>query len=197
MCGFSLESGNQEILEMMNKKIEAESFMETVNILHDADIICNTSVVFGYPIETKDTIKETFEQCLKARVYPSIGFLLPLPATGMYDYALTKGHIRDEEEFLLSITERQDICVNMTKLSDEEIMNEIKEGGKKLNELLELGLTEDRYIKTGNFKNYKAKKQWKKPPLDPEDVKRNENDFSFNYSATEFKYEESVSTSES
>lgn len=197
MCGFSLESGNQEIMEMMNKKIEVNAFVETVNILHDADIICNTSVVFGYPIETKETIRETFEQCLKARTYPSIGFLLPLPATVMWDYALQMGHIKDEEEFLLSITERQDICINMTKLSDEEIMNEIKIGGKKLNELLDLGLSEDRYIKTGNFKNYKARKKWKKPPLDPENIERNENDFSFNYGATEFKYEESITTSES
>jgi len=196
MVGFSLESGSQEILEMMNKKIDVNAFMETVNILHDADIICNTSVIFGYPIETIETIRETFEQCLKARVYPSIGFLLPLPATVMYDYALSKGHIKDEEEFLLSITERQDICINMTKLSDQEIMNEIKEGGKKLNELLELGLSEDKYIKTGNYKNFKAKKKWKKPPLDPENIKRNENDFSFNYGATEFKYQESVTTSE-
>ena len=196
MCGFSLESGSQEILDMMNKKIEVEAFMETVDILHEADIICNTSVVFGYPIETKETIQETFEQCLKARVYPSIGFLLPLPATGMYDYALAKGHIKDEEEFLISITERQDICINMTKLSDEEIMDEIKVGGKKLNDLLKLGLTEDRYVKTGNFKNYKAKKKWKKLPLDPENIERNENDFSFNYGAAEFKYEESISASE-
>ena len=195
-CGFSLESGSQEILDMMNKKIKVEAFLETVDILHEADIICDTSVVFGYPIETKETIRETFEQCLKARVYPSIGFLLPLPATGMYHYALAKGHIKDEEEFLISITERQDICVNMTKLSDEEIMDEIKVGGKKLNDLLKLGLTEDRYVKTGNFKNYKAKKKWKKLPLDPENIKRNENDFSFNYGAAEFKYEERVSASE-
>ena len=71
-----------------------------------------------------------------------------------------------------------------------------KVGGKKLNDLLKLGLTEDRYVKTGNFKNYKAKKKWKKLPLDPENIKRNENDFSFNYGAAEFKYEERVSASE-
>ncbi|MCH9030485.1 MAG: hypothetical protein IH819_12985 [Bacteroidetes bacterium] len=115
----------------------------------------------------------------------------------MWDYALQMGHIKDEEEFLLSITERQDICMNMTKLSDEEIMNEIKKGGKELNELLELGLSEDRYVRTGNPKNYKARKKWKNPPLDPENIERNENDFSFNYSATEFKYEETASSTSS
>lgn len=186
--GFSLESGSQEILEMMNKKIEAHAFVDTVKILQEADIVCNTSVVFGYPIETKDTIRETFKMCLKAGVYPSIGFLLPLPATVMWDYAKHHKFITNEDKFLDSITERQDICVNMTKLSENEIMTEVKNGAKQLNEMLQLGLTEDTYIRTGGYKNYKAKlKMKRKLPLDPENIKRNENDFSFNYSETEFK----------
>jgi radical SAM superfamily enzyme YgiQ (UPF0313 family) len=187
--GFSLESGNQEILEMMNKKIAVNEFYDTVQILREAEIICNTSVVFGYPIETKETIRQTFEQCLKAGVYPSIGFLLPLPSTVMWDYAKANGFIKDEDAFLDAITERQDICLNMTKLSDEEIMTEIKQGAKKLNELLQLGLTEETYIRTKRYQNYKShKKLTKKFPLDPDNIKRNENDFNFNYSAQEFVY---------
>ncbi len=186
--GFSLESGNQEILEMMNKKIEADSFYNTIYILREADIICETSVVFGYPIETRETIKQTFDQCLKAGVYPSIGFLLPLPATGMYDYAKVNGFITDEDRYLESITERQDICINLTKMSDKDIMNQIKKGAAQLNEMLELGLNEDTYIKTKGFQNSKVKKSLVKP-LDPKKMKRIENDVTFNYSANEFKFE--------
>ena len=185
--GFSLESGNQEILEMMNKKIEADAVYNTIFILREADIICDTSVVFGYPIETAETINDTFQQCLKAGVYPSIGFLLPLPATGMYDYAKMKGFITDEDKYLESITERQDICVNMTKMSDDEIMNEIKKGAAKLNEMLELGLNENTYIKSKGYQNGTVKEELVKPLS--EDMKRIENDVSFNYSATEFKFE--------
>ena len=185
-CGFSLESGNKEILEMMNKEIEQGAFVNTVNVLRSAGIICNTSVVFGYPIETKDTIKETFDQCKKAGVYPSIGFLLPLPSTGMWDYAKVNGFIKDEEEFLESITERQDICLNMTKMSDDEIMDEIKIGAKKLDEMLHLGLDENSYIRTKGSVNHKIKEQ-KVNVVEPQKIKRNENDFSFNYSSSEFK----------
>ena len=183
--GFALESGNQEIIEMMNKKIEVDAFLETVNIFKQVGITVNTSVVFGYPTETKQTIGETFDQCLKARVYPSIGFLLPLPATGMYDYAKQKGLIVDEDAYLESITERQDICLNMTSMTNEEIMKEIKVGAKKLNDMLDLGLDENTFIKTKGYKNYKIKKK----PLDPENIARIENDVSFNYSSTEFKFE--------
>ena len=186
-CGFSLESGNKQILEMMNKKIDVDAFYTTVYVLREAGIIVDTSVIFGYPIETKETIQETFDQCLKAGIYPSIGFLLPLPYTVMYDYAKANGFIIDEDRYLESITERQDICINMTKMSEEEVMSAIKQGAKKLNDDLELGLNDDTYIKSKGFQNSKVKKKLK-PPLDPE-MKRNTNDMSFNYSRSEFKFE--------
>jgi radical SAM superfamily enzyme YgiQ (UPF0313 family) len=188
--GFALESGNKEILKMMNKEIESEEFYNTVNTLREAGIICQTSVVFGYPIETKETIKETFDQCLKARMYPSIGFLLPLPYTVMYDYAKVNGFIKDEDRYLESITERQDICVNMTKMSDDEIMNEIKIGAAKLNKVLNIGLDENSYIKTKGYKGHKIKTKRKAKSLDPENIERIENDVSFNYAQTDFKFEE-------
>lgn len=190
--GFALESGDPEILKMMNKHIEAEMFTEQVKLLREVGIVCNTSVVFGYPIETPETIKRTFDMCIEARVYPSIGFLLPLPYTGMYDYAKEHGYIKDEDAYLESITERQDICMNMTKMSDDQIMTEIKKGASRLNEVMELGLTQDRLIKTGGYKKTAKVSEYRKPPLDPENVKRNENDFSFNYSETVFKVDSGV-----
>lgn len=185
--GFSLESGNQEILEMMDKRIESRYFFDQVSILKEAGITSSTSVVFGYPIETPDTIRQTFAQCLEAAVYPSIGFLLPLPYTGMYRYAKEHGFITDDDKFLDSITERQDLCVNMTKMSNEEVMCLIKEGAAELNRMLELGLSDETLIRTGGYRNHtKATARAAKPLLDPNDLKRNPNDVSFNYSQATF-----------
>lgn len=188
-CGFALESGNPEILRMMNKEIEVDAFYKTVSTLRTAEIISQTTVLFGYPIETKETIRQTFDQCLKAGLYPSIGFLMPLPYTGMYDYAKQNGFIIDEDRYLESLTERQDICLNMTKMTNEEIMNEIKDGARKLNEMLDLGLTEETYIRTKGYKNRLDNLKKRKQLLDPENLERNENDVSFNYSQTEFKFQ--------
>ena len=102
--------------------------------------------------------------------------------------AKMNGFITDEDRYLESITERQDICINMTKMSDEEIMNEIKKGAAKLNEMLELGLNENTYIKSKGYQNGTVKEELVKP-LDVEKMERIENDVSFNYSATEFKFE--------
>ena len=203
--GFALESGNKEIMKMMNKNIDVDAFYNTVYTFKKADIICQTSVVFGYPIETKETIKETFDQCFKAGLYPSIGFLLPLPYTVMYDYAKANGFITDEDRYLESITERQDICLNMTKMSDEEIMKEIELGGKKLNEMLEVGLNNETLVKSKGYKSQRISKELdapentnisslgdklSRPKLNTKKIKRIRNDVSFNYSQTDFKFEE-------
>jgi len=185
---FSLESANEEILEMMKKYVKKEYFSEQIRVLKEAEIMAYCSVVFGYPLETKETIQETFDLCLQNRMYPSVGFLMPLPYTEMYEYAKTHGFITDENAYLDSITERQDICLNMTKMSDEEIMGQIKQNALELNKLLELGLDESSLIKTGGARNHtNLKTHWKsKDALDPENIERNENDFSFNYSQTAF-----------
>ncbi len=187
--GFSLESGNKEILKMMNKRVKVEYFAEQIKILREVGITSNVSVVIGYPIETKATINETIDMCLNNSIYPSIGFLLPLPYTGMYKYALDNGYITNEDAYLTSITERQDICLNMTQMSDDEIMNEIMECAKKANDVLQLGLNEESFIKTGGYKKHtNVSKQLddQKKVLEPDNLNRNENDFSFNYSAAVF-----------
>lgn len=185
--GYSLESGNSEILEMMEKHVNVEFFEEQVKLLKEAGLISYTSVVFGYPIETPETIQQTFEMCLKNKLYPSIGFLLPLPYTGMYEYAKKHGHIVDDDAYLTSITERQDICLNMTQMTDDEIMAEIKTGASELNKLLELGLDENRFIRQGGVKQRMGvKKQLEDSLVAAANLERNENDVSFNYSQAVF-----------
>ncbi len=187
--GFSLESGNEEILKMMKKNVKTEYFVEQIKILNKVGIVCSVSVVFGYPIETKETMHETFDMCLDNGIYPSIGFLLPLPYTGMYRYARDHGYIKDEDAYLTSITERQDICLNMTQMSDEEILAEIKECARKANEVLKLGLDDEHLVKTGGYKKHTNIKKQIKNDDDSgrEKPARNENDFSFGYSQAVFK----------
>ena len=190
--GFSLESGNAEILEMMNKKVEKEFFGEHVAILKQAGIRIFISVVFGYPIETKTTIRETFDMCQEAGLYPSIGYLMPLPYTKMYEYAIEHGFIVDEDAYLESITERQDIGLNMTTMADEEITEEILAGANRLNQKLQLNLLGENLVKTGGYRNVDKRggagfAKTKDRGAHREQLSRNENDVSFNYSKIRFE----------
>lgn len=180
--GFSLESGNEEILKMMDKRVSVGDFDESVRILRLAGIAIDTSVVFGYPTETPETIQETFDQCARNELYPSVGVLLPLPYTEMYEYAKEHGYITDEDAYLTGITERQDICLNMTQMNDEKLLGLLKDGLEILNDQLDLGL--DDLIRTGGERNHTKHVEL---PGEEEIMTRNENDFSFNYSAATFR----------
>ena len=111
---------------------EDEYFAEQVKICNEAGLITNTSLVIGYPEENSETLKETFTKLEALRVYPSAGFLLPLPETGMWKHAIENGHIKNIDEFLTAITERQDFSLNMTKMDEDQLKKEVMEHGKAI-----------------------------------------------------------------
>ena len=162
---FSLESGSDEILEAMNKKVKSKYFKEQVEICREAGLVINTSLVIGYPQETPETIKETMTQCKKLKIYPSTGFLLPLPETGMFKYAIENGYIKDIDDYLTQITERQDFSLNMTKMTEGEIKKETIQWLENLNKAFGNLLAKERLIKTGGYdkiskhQNTKARKE--------------------------------------
>ena len=63
-------------------------------------------------------------QLEELKIYPSTGYLLPLPETGMWNYAIENGYIKNIDQYLSDITERQDFNINLTK-------NDTKRNGKR------------------------------------------------------------------
>lgn len=145
---FSLESAEPEILRAMNKNISTEQFVRQAELFHRAGMPVHTSLVFGYPQETPETIERTFDVCIQAGIYPSSGYLLPQPGTVMYDYARQNGFIPDEEAYLLALGDRQDLRLNLTKMSDAEFSAHVLQGAKRCSEALGLGLSDETLIKT-------------------------------------------------
>jgi anaerobic magnesium-protoporphyrin IX monomethyl ester cyclase len=152
---YSLENASLEILKWMNKKTTPEQFSRQREILDQAGIPTLTSLVFGYPNETRETIEMTLQCCLENGIYPSAGYLLPQPGTPMYEYAIQHGFIRDEEEYLMAMGDRQDLRLNMTSMTDEELESYVKEGLKKINDKLKIGLSSGQLIKTGHYRSPK------------------------------------------
>lgn len=150
--GYSLESANEGILKLMGKHLRVEDFVRQKKILDEAGLVTWTSLIFGYPNETEDTIKETMDCCYKNDIYPSVGFLLLLPGTPMYQYAIDRGLITDEEEYLLGIGDRQDLTINLTNISSERFVSLVKEHLNRINKKLGLGIPEDRLLKTGHHR---------------------------------------------
>ncbi|KKN46127.1 hypothetical protein LCGC14_0675980 [marine sediment metagenome] len=149
--GYSLESAEETILKAMDKHIKINDFEVQTKILQEVGIIPVTSIVIGYPQETPETLQKTFDCCLKCNIFPSAGYLLPQPGTPMYDLAIEMGLIKDEEEYLLRMGDRQDFTINFTKMSQEEIERITRKNLKKISEKLNLGLKKERLIKTGHY----------------------------------------------
>ena len=107
--GYSLESSNPEILKAMNKHMTVQQFSLQTRLFHKAGITVRTSLVFGFPQETPESIKNTIDCCIKNNIYPSAGYLLPFPGSEMYDYAVNNGIIdkNDEEAYLLKLGDQR------------------------------------------------------------------------------------------
>lgn len=147
--GFSIENASPAILKAMNKKISHKKTLEHALSLWRAGITPLTSVIFGYPQETPESIKMTLDLCERCNIYPSVGYLQPLPGTPIYKEALARGLIVDEWEYLMNAGDRQDIHVNMTSMPPDELCACVTEG---LSELArKLGLCLDDPIKTGGY----------------------------------------------
>jgi len=125
---YSLESANQEIMKAVNKPMSLTGYSNTRCTLKAAGVPTLTSVIFGYPQETPASIQETIDFCIKEGVAPSAGYLLPTPGTPVYRDAMARGLIQDEEQFLMNLGDRQNLHLNLTSMSDEELQRQVREG---------------------------------------------------------------------
>jgi radical SAM superfamily enzyme YgiQ (UPF0313 family) len=150
---FSIENANPRILQAMNKKISHKNTVEHAITLSKAGITPLTSVIFGYPQETPETIKATLQLCEQCNIYPSVGYLQPLPGTPIYQMACSNGFIPDELEYLLSAGDRQDLHINMTSMSDLEFKECVINGLRDLSRKMGLEFADP--LKTGVYQKPK------------------------------------------
>jgi anaerobic magnesium-protoporphyrin IX monomethyl ester cyclase len=86
---FGLESGSNDILELMNKKTTTEEAEKTIQRFAQSNIRTAGFFIVGYPGETYDTIETTFKWALSLPL-DEISFTVPypLPGTRLYDRVL-------------------------------------------------------------------------------------------------------------
>lgn len=151
VLGYSLESSNEEILKAMNKHVSLKDFKKQTQLLKKGEIGVSTSIVVGYPQETAETIKNTFNVCIDCGISPSVGYLLPQPGSEIYNYAIEKGYISDVEEFLMAMGDRQDLRLNMTSMKDEELEKFTEENIIRCNKVLGVECIGDSLLKTQSY----------------------------------------------
>lgn len=146
---FSIENASPEILKAMDKRISHDNTVAQALAMWEADITPGTSIIFGYPQENYTSIKATLDLCEQCNIYPSVGYLQPLPATPIYNWAVEQGHIPDEWEYLMNAGDRQDFHVNLTSIPTDELTDYVQ---TEMNALaVRMGLHFDDPLKTGVY----------------------------------------------
>jgi radical SAM superfamily enzyme YgiQ (UPF0313 family) len=84
---YGVESGNQEILDKVKKKITLEKVRESVNMAHEAGIKVLASFILGLPGETRETIEETMQFAQDLGAYYGFHVLAPFPGTEVREHA--------------------------------------------------------------------------------------------------------------
>jgi anaerobic magnesium-protoporphyrin IX monomethyl ester cyclase len=98
MISYGFESGNQAILDSINKNILIDQFETAVNYTCQAGIKISGHFILGLPGETENTIQETLKLALKldidiAQFYSAV----PFPGSKLYQVAESQGWITNQK----------------------------------------------------------------------------------------------------
>jgi len=94
---YGVESGNEELLESMNKGITLDEFRRAFKLTREAGIKFNASFILGMPGETRKTVEETKEFVKETKPdYKGWAIATPFPGTELERQVRAKNHLLEE-----------------------------------------------------------------------------------------------------
>jgi len=124
---FGIESGNQEVLDFYNKKVNIDQVKKAVNLCHEMGFFTNASFIFGAPIETKKHINYTINFACSLPLDTVIFYPLSYRhGSDLWNWAVEKGAISENEHEVIADSSR-----NLGYFTEEEIKKFCSLGLKK------------------------------------------------------------------
>jgi anaerobic magnesium-protoporphyrin IX monomethyl ester cyclase len=102
MISYGIESGNQGILDAIQKKITVQQSHDAVKMAKQAGLQVAGHFVLGFPGETEETLRETITLAAALDVDIAQFYVAtPFPGSELYEHAVQQGWITDQsfEEF--------------------------------------------------------------------------------------------------
>lgn len=94
---YGIESGNQETLDRIGKKITLDMIRERIKLTRKCGIEAKGFFIIGFPWETEETIRETVVFALSLQLSDlNIFPLTPFPGTVVYEQAKQCGDFEDD-----------------------------------------------------------------------------------------------------
>lgn len=135
---IGLESGDQAMLDRMHKKTTVEQIKYAIETTRRAGIFVEYPCMVGNIGETEESMKKTFN-LLKEIAWGDFQwripfFCTPYPGTEIYNYAIEKGIILNEEDFYQKHKNIYNLSVNLTEIPTENFLKLFNELVADLNQ---------------------------------------------------------------
>lgn len=90
---LGIESGNQKVLDGINKGITLEAAQKACRLVYEAGLQVKAYFILGHPGETVETLNDTISFMKRIPVhYVSINFMTPLPGTELWENVQKYGY---------------------------------------------------------------------------------------------------------
>lgn len=122
-----IESGSERVLQLMKKGISARRIRQKIRLIAQNTHIKMTGfVIFGFPGETEEDLKETEDLVLQEPLHRlAVGPFIPLPGTQIYDTLVAQKKIPKKYDWnLLSPYEEKNIFV-FGSMSKKKLLKKI------------------------------------------------------------------------
>ncbi|MEG2290759.1 MAG: tRNA (N(6)-L-threonylcarbamoyladenosine(37)-C(2))-methylthiotransferase MtaB [Clostridium sp.] len=144
---LSLQSGSDGTLKRMNRRYTAKEYEDSVNLLRKTlkDVSISTDVIVGFPGETEEEFKETYEYLKRLQLTKTHIFKFsPRKGTKAADMPnQIDGNIKEE---------RSKILIELNEINERAFIDKYE--GKEMDALMELDVKGKKGIVEGYTKNY-------------------------------------------
>jgi hopanoid biosynthesis associated radical SAM protein HpnJ len=128
LVGF--ESGNQQILDNIQKGVKLEVARKFMQNCHDLGITVHGTFIIGLPIETQKTIDDTVKFACELSPHTiQVSIAAPYPGTALYNQAKANGWFADDT--LVANSGIQTSTLHYPDLSSQDIENAVEQMYRK------------------------------------------------------------------
>lgn len=132
---YGVESGNQKILNGIDKRVTLGQIRKAVKMTHDAGLRVSGSLLVGYPGESRETVEQTVSFAKKLDLdYASFHIVVPYPGTPLYDDCVKNHWLLSDnwEDYVLDVYGEPHLSVIKLKhLTPQEVCDLYKYANRK------------------------------------------------------------------
>ncbi len=132
---YGLESGDQKILDEMDKRITVEQILEVAAITKEEGMLVSVPSMFGLPGETEESLQKTVETIIAATSWHdkrTIRPMQPYPGCPYWYQCIKQGLLKDEEDFYSRYINSEKWTVNMSDVEDSDLDKLLYKANEKL-----------------------------------------------------------------